>query len=86
MASMEIGRLMFRVEGDMWNAYWGAGTEVRTVLLGSIRMSMVRHPKAKKKFMRLMQDAFADACEEVIGARPNKWDIRPGPENERGSA
>lgn len=83
MPSLEIGRLMFRVDGELWNCYWTMGADKDKVYLGSIKMNLVANRKIKKKFMRLMQDAFAEMAGEVIGQKPTVFKERPAPESER---
>jgi hypothetical protein len=79
-------RLALREEGEFWNAYFAKqGTMKDAILLGSIRLSLVRAPDRKEQFMALMRGVFADMLKEVTGQRP-VWPEpggRPAPESER---
>ncbi len=84
---VEIGRLAFRDEGAMWNAYW---VESQTsmdgaVLLGSVQMAPVKaSPWAKEAFMVAMRAAFDAVVEGALGERPEWGAPRTAPESERG--
>ena len=87
MTKGEAGRLFFRQEGTLWNAYWA---ELQTsmdgaVLIGSVRLDLVkRSPDAKEAFMQAMRAAFSALAEDVIGASPEWGRPRAAPESERG--
>jgi hypothetical protein len=77
-----LGRLMFRVEGEFWNAYFGTGPE-DALLLGSIRMSLVTQSLvAKLQFMQMFSDAVARGIEDITGESPTMT-TEAAPENER---
>ncbi len=77
-------RLSFRVEGKFWNAYMAdTGTMKGATLLGSILMSLAAYPSVKDGFMQLMQEAFSQTCESVLGTTPEFPGAEPAPEHER---
>ncbi|MGH7186530.1 MAG: hypothetical protein ACREIB_09690 [Pseudomonadota bacterium] len=81
----EIGRVAYREEGEIWNAYWARRLDSMegATFLGSIRMNIVcGNPERKKAFMDLMNEAFGDAVEEVFGVRP-AFHTRTAPGHER---
>jgi len=82
----EIGRLAFRVEGEMWNAYWAPSQQSMdgAVPLGSIRLSTVTGSRrAKNGFMALMRDLFSSAVKDALGQTPTWGDPVTAPERER---
>ena len=82
----QVGRLAFRVEGDLWVAYYALpDTMDEALFLGSIRMAIVQKTEAKHAFMAIMRDAMSDILEEQFGERPDWPDPhgRPAPEHER---
>lgn len=82
--TQQIGRLAFRHEGNMWNAYYAeAETMADAKLLGSIAINLVQRPERKEAFMSLMRDVFADFIEETIGVRPDWGGPQTAPEHER---
>lgn len=81
----QVGRLAFRVEGDMWNAYYALPTTMDGALfLGSIRMVFVHDADRKAAFMDMMRQAVSEILKGETGFSP----IWPGPvvapEHERG--
>jgi hypothetical protein len=81
-----MGRLAFRVEGTMWNAYYALPSSMEGALfLGSIRLQFVEDAERKLVFMALMKEAVGDILEENTGERP-QWPEgeEPAPEHERG--
>lgn len=82
----QMGRLAFRVEGEMWNAYYATPDNMEgAIWLGSIAMRFVQDENRKKRFMALMREAVGDILEEVTGCRPY-WpeeEGHPAPEHER---
>jgi len=78
-------RLAMREEGAFWNAYIAqTATMDGAVHIGSIGVGAVRaNPEIKDRFMRLMQDAFADALSRSMGVPVDEWDIARAPEHER---
>jgi hypothetical protein len=81
-----LGRVAFRVEGTMWNAYFAVVDSMKdAILLGSIAMGLVLdNPERKRAFMELMKGAVGEVLEEQTGALVEGWEERPGPEHERG--
>ena len=73
-----IGRLAFRVEGEMWNAYYALPDTMKDAIwIGSIAMRFVEEcGERKRTFMLLMREAVSDIIEEKTGCRP-EW---PEPE------
>lgn len=88
MKLAKIGRLVFRVEGDTWRAYY-ALTETMdgAVVLGSVAMRFVQEPARRDQFIAFMREAVADLIEESTGQRP-QWPDGPqtAPEHERSGA
>lgn len=85
----KVGRLAFRVEGELWNAYWAPSQSSMdgAVHLGSLRMSVARIPDIKQEFFELMRHAFSAAAKDLIGSEPIWDDPKPAPDHERsGSA
>jgi len=82
---LQIGRLAFRKEGIMWNAYYAHGDTMKgAMLLGSIKMSCIQdYPMRKTEFKMLMQDVVADILEDITGVRPDWGDEQEAPEHER---
>lgn len=78
-------RLAFRVEGDYWNAYFAKrDTMDDSVLLGSIRMSIVKASDERKEdFMNLMREAFSDVIQAGCDERPTWNEPERAPEHER---
>jgi hypothetical protein len=82
----KMGRLAFRVEGNLWCAYYALpGTMADAIFLGSIRLQFVEDAERKLVFMALMKEAVGDLLEEKTGERP-QWPEgeQPAPEHERG--
>ena len=70
MPSHEIARLAFRVEGELWCAYYTLPDTMKgAILLGSLHMKIAVNPARKKLFLHLMRLAMADLIREVTGAR-----------------
>jgi hypothetical protein len=65
-------RLALRQEGALWNAYLAESDSMNNaVLLGSIKMSVVKNSEARKReFMDLMTAVVADAIKETTGLEP----------------
>jgi hypothetical protein len=82
---MEIGRLAFRQEGGMWNAYWAPNQNNmdKALLIGSIRLSTVEG-KIREDFMDLMKASFDNIVKDRLGRKPTWSKPRPAPESERG--
>ena len=80
----DVGRIMMRVEGNYWKAYWAmsAGTaKKKKILLGAIHMShVVNDPARKSAFLRLMQDIVSDIIEREFGVRPTWTEPTDGKE------
>lgn len=81
----EVGRLAFREEGTMWNAYWAMpDTMVNAIWLGSIAMKgIVNNTRRKEAFMDLMQDLATEVLEDITGEKVEAWKRRTAPEHER---
>lgn len=82
------GKLMLRVEGAWWNAYFGkSGDDPGKVHLGSIRGAIVtKSPKTKTLFIEMMSEAVSEAVAEIYGEYPH-MEVSSAPEHERsGSA
>ena len=84
-AMAKIGRLAFREEGSMWNAYYALSDTMEGALfLGSIAMAAISdHPERQQAFMDLMRAFVADIIEEKCGIRPEMPGAEPAPEHER---
>ena len=82
-----VGRLAFRVEGEMWVAYYAMPhTMDGAIPLGSIQMSLVQDQERKRAFMEIFKSALTEILEEKIGP-VGSWDEQRAPESERsGSA
>lgn len=76
------GRLMFRVIGDRWEAYFGTSDTNETIFLGSIAMAVIEARKDRKEeFMAFIKEVLGDLVEEVLGCRPD-WPHAPVPAGE----
>lgn len=81
----ELGRLAFRIEGDMWVAYYAmTHTMEGAILVGSIRRAFVTDRKNKAAFIRLMKQGAKPLLEEITQGKVKGWSTRPAPESERG--
>jgi hypothetical protein len=82
--TMQI-RLAFRREGPWWNCYLAnQNTMDGAKLLGSVLIRpFENNPERKNRYMALMQEILADACVDVFGEKPEKWETAPVPESER---
>lgn len=82
----KIGRLVMRVEGGDWVAYYALNDTMAGALrLGSIKMRFVEgHPARKMAYINMMREAVGDLVEDVTGCR-TKWldGLTPAPEHER---
>jgi hypothetical protein len=79
-------RLAFRREGQWWNCYLAnQGTMEDAKLIASVLIHpFENNPERKDRYMALMKEILADACEEIFGEKPTKWDTTAAPESERG--
>lgn len=83
MKQTTVGRIAFRVEGAMWNAYLAASDTMEgATLLGSLRMDIARNPIRKAQFQSLMTEVMADLTESAFGERPD-MNVQAAPEHER---
>ena len=83
MAEMQVGKIAFRDEGDMWNCYWDPMDGREKIWLGSLRMIFVRSSEPlKNQFMDLMRAAWIDMCEEIMGVTPSFTEPEPAPDSE----
>jgi hypothetical protein len=82
----QIGRIAFREEGSMWNAYYAMPDTMQDALLvGSIPMAAARIPKIKAGFMALMRDVVTETLVAAGGPRVAwKKGSQSAPEHERG--
>lgn len=80
----EMGRLAFREEGHMWNAYYALpDTMEGAIHIGSIAMAGVQDQFNKNVFMVLMQDIVTAILKEKGVSEVNWPEPRPAPEHER---
>lgn len=81
----EVGRLAFRVEGTMWNAYWAMpGTMKGALWLGSIALAGIdKNPTRKQAFVDLMQNMVTEILEEVTGQKVERYETRTAPASEQ---
>lgn len=80
----EVGRVAYRVEGDMWRVYYAqSDTMEGAIELASIRMTIVADPKIKAIFMSAMREIMTVVLEETVGATPDWTNPRTAPESER---
>jgi hypothetical protein len=82
-------KLAMRREGHMWCAYLMANFEEEKkrepMLLGSIRLVAVeQNEERKKQFMDMMISFMGEMIELVTGQAPDRFDVQPAPESERG--
>lgn len=67
---VRAGRLMFRVQEDMWIAYFGVDGDEEIVRLGAISVNAIgQSDERKQAFMTLMKEVTSDLLEEVLGER-----------------
>jgi hypothetical protein len=77
-------RLAMRQEGEFWNAYFApSDTMHNAILVGSLRLTIAKHPQFKKAFMELMQEAIGAAIQDTIGVEPTWPEPQPAPDHER---
>jgi hypothetical protein len=81
----KVGRLAFREEGNLWNAYWASvGTMEDAILLASVNMQLVKTKKRHDQFLELVREMAGDLIEEHAGVRPTWPEPEIAPEHERG--
>lgn len=81
---VQVGRLAFRVEGEIWAAYYAkADTMEGATWLGSIKLTLVEDEGRKLAFMALMRSAVSDAMAGLFGVEPTWGDEKDAPEHER---
>ena len=82
-----LSRIAFRDEGEFWNAYFAPSHETMkgAILMGSIRLSLCgrKGDPVYEGFYALMQTAFEEMAESLLGERPTWHNARPAPESER---
>ena len=86
MSDMQsIGRLVMRVEGRSWNAYYALpDTMDGAVYLGTIRMAAVTgNLERKQAFADLMRGVVSEFHEKIFGERPSFDSPKRLPERER---
>ena len=83
--SLQIGRIAFRHEGSMWNAYWADSDNMKdAILMGSILMTIVTlNPELKLKFMEAMRSAVDTILKEGLGIKSEWAGPQKAPEHER---
>lgn len=88
MSIEQIGRIAFREEGHMWNAYYAQNDTMKDALfLGSIRLKTVRsNVERRDRFIQLMRETVSEAMEESLGVAPYWKEPVPAPEHERGGS
>lgn len=78
------GRIAFRVEGDLWCAYYAEPhTMDGAFFLASIRLNLVQKREIKNRFMQILQDTVSDIFGEN-GCKIDRWNLTPAPDHERG--
>lgn len=82
----QVGRVAFRVEGNLWNAYYAeTDTMDGAIFLGSIAFGAVAESPARKQaFMDLMRDVVTEIIQSGTGLRPTWGGPNTAPEHERG--
>jgi len=82
----QVGRLAFRVEGNLWVAYYALPNTMNdAIFLGSIQMAIVQDFSTKHIFMSLMRDAVSAIIKAQSG-HDSDWpepDGRPAPQHEK---
>lgn len=82
---VKVGRVLFRIEGAMWAAYWAPRQDsiADAVLIGSIRLVAVTdRPARKAAFIDLIKAAVGDGIRDITGSSPAWGEPHPAPENE----
>jgi len=81
----QVGRIAFRHEGEMWNAYYAMPeTMDDAILLGSIRMAAVADDANRKElFIAVMRSIVSDIIESKVGIKPDWKKPHRAPEHER---
>lgn len=82
---VKVGRVAFRREGAMWNAYFmKPSTANDAVFVGSILISIVMTNSAvKAAFMATMRAAVGHTINQVTGVDPSWGGPEAAPEHER---
>jgi len=84
MADNKVGRIAFRVEGNIWVAYYALpDTMDNALFLGSIAMSAVRDPERKETFMNLIKDTVGEVLKEEVNCEVTWKDPTEAPEHEK---
>ena len=82
----QVGRLAFRVEGNLWVAYYALPNTMNdAIFLASIQMTIVQDFSTKEIFMALMRDAVSAIIKDQSG-HDSCWpepDGVPAPEHEK---
>lgn len=74
-----MGRIMFRVEGSMWNAYYGLPDSMEgAIYLGGIQMAFVEERQHKEAFMSIMRAGISKLIPGVAS-----WKTQAAPEHEK---
>lgn len=82
---VKVGRVAFRIEGNMWNAYYALpGTMEGAAHIGSIVMAAVRNnPARKEEFQKMMRSIVAEILEGITGGEPVWGESQSAPEHEK---
>jgi len=85
LSKVQVGRLAFRKEGTMWNAYYALpDTMEDSELLGSLQCAFAGEGCFYRTvFMDMMSEIVADIIEEATGTRPTMPGPTKAPEHER---
>lgn len=82
----KIGRIAFREEGSLWNAYWADANNMQDpIFLGSIRMALVERDQAyRDAFINLMRATVSEVTKDILDTDVQWHEPIPAPEHERG--
>lgn len=82
---VQMGRVAFRTEGNMWNAYYALpDTMEGATYLGSIAMAAIRNNRARKEeFIQMMRSIVGEIIEQRIGQKPTWGEQENAPEHEK---
>ncbi len=82
---VKVGRLAFRQEGKMWNAYYALpDTMEGASYIGSIAIVAVqKNTTRKKEFIEMMRGIISEILEERVGQEPTWGSQETAPEHEK---
>jgi hypothetical protein len=71
----KVGRIAFREEGNLWNAYWALpNTMEDAILIASVKMGVVRsNADLKQAFMEFVRLAASRLLGEQFGDGVAEW-------------